>query len=641
MREVDDSPAERSSPHAARGRPDCGAARAVTPAPAESAHPVAPSDILEAILALMPVAAVSVDASGAIVSVNSLVCKLFGYGAEELTGQPIELLVPERHRAAHLIHRDRYRAAPKTRPMGEGLELCARRKDGSELAVEISLAPMTTGERPLFIAAIHDVSTRRAATAAQAQLAAIVQSSLDAIISITLEGQITSWNPGAIALLGYDAEEMIGSHVSRLLGDAGSFEFEEALGEVLATGRAAPRDTLWRRRDGTLLDVALAVSALRDPEGRLVAFSAIARDITRRRRDEAELRRVLGEARLLERQHAASTEIRLALLSGAPLDRSYAVICEQARELAQASSALLVRPGEPLEVLGADGDPTLALEALARRPGLLERAHAAGPVGHVADETGTAVAVATDGGAANLALVLVRAGRGFGPEELGGMQALAEQAAVAERFALARDDRDRLLLASDRDRIARDLHDLVIQRLFASGMSLQSAQPFIGDLRVSERIGHVVEELDATIREIRTTVFELEHRHLAGSGLREAIVEVSRRAAGGLGFEPALIFDGPLESAVPDHIGPHVLAVLREGLSNAARHARATHVEVSVAAGDELVLVIADDGVGVGVERVRSGLANLEARAEAVGGRFSLGAAPGGGTRLEWRVPLS
>jgi signal transduction histidine kinase len=219
------------------------------------------------------------------------------------------------------------------------------------------------------------------------------------------------------------------------------------------------------------------------------------------------------------------------------------------------------------------------------------------------------------------------------------LSSFADQAALALERARAQEARELLVVLEDRERIARDLHDVVIQRLFATGMQLQSAVPHTTGPEVAKRINAAVDDLDATIRDIRRSIFEL--RTPAGTTLRSELRETVEAAAGALGFRPVLETSGPVDSAVPDDIVPEVLAVLREALSNAARHARAGNVRVSVLATDgEVVVRIQDDGVGTDPSHARGGLANLRDRARDLGGTFTVGATDGGGTTLDWRVPL-
>src|SRR5262249_31932639 len=159
--------------------------------------------------------------------------------------------------------------------------------------------------------------------------------------------------------------------------------------------------------------------------------------------------------------------------------------------------------------------------------------------------------------------------------------------------------RELLVVLEDRERIARDLHDVVIQRLFATGLHLQSAARLAVRPEGGERIGSAVDDLDTTIRDIRSAIFQL--RRPANARLRTDIRATVDAAAASLGFRPALILDGPVDSAVPDEVRPDLLAVLREALSNAVRHAHAHTVDISVSIVDSrLALTVADDGVGIG-----------------------------------------
>lgn len=224
-------------------------------------------------------------------------------------------------------------------------------------------------------------------------------------------------------------------------------------------------------------------------------------------------------------------------------------------------------------------------------------------------------------------------------------ESFAAQAAVTLILAEARHEQGRLAVYEDRDRIARDLHDLVIQRLFATGMQLQGAMRIPGlDEGVRDRMSRAVDEMDETIREIRQTIFEL-HEPSSGpsTGLRGRILRETAQAAALLGFEPSVRFGGVIDAMVADVTADHLIAALREALTNAARHAQAGRVEVVVEViGSEVMLVVTDDGIGVPFDGSgrRSGVANLNARAMALGGSCSLErVSDSGGTRLIWRVP--
>jgi signal transduction histidine kinase len=203
-----------------------------------------------------------------------------------------------------------------------------------------------------------------------------------------------------------------------------------------------------------------------------------------------------------------------------------------------------------------------------------------------------------------------------------------------------------LALLEDRERIARDLHDSVIQRLFAIGLSLQGAAGLIltDPAGAAGRVEGAVDDLDLTVKQIRSAIFGLEPlTRGAESGVRNQVLELVRDSGAALGFEPTVLFDGPIDSSTTDGLAADLLATLREALSNVARHARAGRVDVTVAVDAAgLLLRVADDGVGPPApDRPRGhGLDNMAARAARRGGTFDIGPATSNGTVVEWRVPI-
>lgn len=197
-------------------------------------------------------------------------------------------------------------------------------------------------------------------------------------------------------------------------------------------------------------------------------------------------------------------------------------------------------------------------------------------------------------------------------------------------------------MLADRDRIALDLHDHVIQRLYAAGMTLQGTLRLINGHDARARIQKVVEQLGETIRDIRTSIFNLQTTDEGGmaASLRRRLLDVAAEASAGSGLSPSVRMSGALDTLVPPAVAEHAEAVVREGVSNADRHARARAIIVTAEAGDELVVEVVDDGVGIPENAARSGLANLERRAAACGGTVTIAAQQGTGTRLIWRVPL-
>jgi PAS domain S-box-containing protein len=438
--------------------------------------------MLATFLSLMPDSAVAVDKKGMIVALNERTETFFRYTASELEGKSIEVLIPERFRHSHRSTRAGYSSAPRARPMGAGLDLYARRKDGSEFPVDISLAPVASEEGQLVVAAVRDITERKAAQAAEAQLAAIVESSADGIFSMSDRGVITSWNPGAEAIFGFGRTDVVGHHVGLFFRD--DPVLEELLHSALQA-HFAVAETRWPRSDGTKIDVAVSVSTL--AVGNDTGFSVVVRDIS--------------------------------------------------------------------------------------------------------------------------------------------------------ELAAVRSERDRLLISVDRERIARDLHDLVIQRLFGAGLRLQGVLGLIDNEPAVARVTSTIDDLDATIKEIREAIFALEPA--PGTGLRARVLEAVADVTEALGFKPTVSFRGLPDREVALPVQLEAAAVLREALSNSARHAQASRVEVHVTVDTELGVLVVDNGVGVGKPRRMSGITNARARAELLGGHLDVLPAEGGGTRFDWRVPIA
>jgi signal transduction histidine kinase len=224
-------------------------------------------------------------------------------------------------------------------------------------------------------------------------------------------------------------------------------------------------------------------------------------------------------------------------------------------------------------------------------------------------------------------------------------EALAEALALAAGIAIENTrlhERVRVMsVLDDRDRIARDLHDRVIQRIYAVGMSLQGASRMPDHEQVMERVSRAIDELDDTITQIRSAIFELGDAALPG-GLRQAVLHLSEELAETLGSRPEVRFDGAVDNDVPQQVGDHVLAVLREGLTNAGKHAGATRYVVILIVTDRLVLEIEDNGTGIELPLAQPGLGliNIRERAEKLGGSFEVHPGGDGGTRLVWTVPL-
>lgn len=230
---------------------------------------------------------------------------------------------------------------------------------------------------------------------------------------------------------------------------------------------------------------------------------------------------------------------------------------------------------------------------------------------------------------------------GFSDEDEALTEALAQAAGIAIQSARLHDRVRVLSVLDDRDRIARDLHDRVIQRIFAVGMTLQGVARMPDPTQAGSRIEKAVDELDTTIAEIRSAIFELGDDSLPG-GLRQSIVELSDEMAPTLGARPELSFRGPVDNTVPKQTADQVLAVIREALTNAGKYANATVYRVSLHVEDDIVLTVADNGSGFDPASTSGGLGlvNLRARAEKLNGTLEIASTPDEGTRLTWTVPI-
>jgi PAS domain S-box-containing protein len=448
-----------------------------------------------AIVALAPSGILLVDPDGNIVLANHQAEQLFGYEPGQLLTVDVGELVPKQIRNIHGAHREAYGRDPKTRPMGSGLDLYARRKDDTTFPVEIALSPLEIEGTVYVVTTVRDITERVEAQRAIREIQQTLDAAREGVFLVDAETlHIAYANTGVAEQVQRSTQELMAMSLLDLNPNFDEAAFRTLLQPVIA--RRQPSLTLvtsHRRRDGTDLDVECVFQSpevLREGERRsVVAFS---RDIT----DRLEADRKLKEA---------------------------------------------------------------------------------------------------------------------------------EQV---------------LSILEDRERIARDLHDTVIQRLFAAGMSLQAAAAQAGP-EVESRVGSVIDELDATIRDIRQTIFRLTAHKLETTSLRRQIIDLVEQEGEVLGFTPEVRFTGPIES-VDDERSEHLLAVLREALSNVARHARASRSDVQIDVGGELVLTVQDDGVGIPADATPGGgTANLRNRAEGLGGSVDVSPNEPRGTVVRWTVPIS
>ncbi len=348
--------------------------------------------------------------------------------------------------------------------------------------------------------------------------------------------------------------------------------------------------------------------------------------------------RLYDEVRHRERWLQASAEVTTALLSGTEPEEVLQLVAARARHLTEADFAAIVLPlGDSLVIEVADGDSaervtgkridpqasligdafrggtTIAIDDIHQSPHWPKNSEALDDFGPI-----IIVPLVAGGGARHGVLWVgnLVGGRRFRDAHRAMLEAFADQAALGLELARQRRETEQLSLFRDRDRIARDLHDTVIQRLFATGMQLESSMRFMTRPEASERVQNAVSDLDKTIKEIRSTIYSLQRSDRSPSNsLRARIVGLIEELTPALGFTPNLRLEGLVDTKVSTHVGENLLPVLREALSNTARHAKADRADVSVVVDeDSVTLTVTDDGVGLSADGHRSGLANLDAQ---------------------------
>ncbi len=456
---------------------------------------VDPHDLAELVEAA-PDGLLMVAEVGTILHANRQALTLFGYRADELVGQNVDILIPAERREAHRAHRAGYHDGPRTRSMGSGLELFASRHDGTVFPVEVSLSPTTHAGEPAVIAAVRDITARMRFEAHTRRIERLIERAHEGVYLIDpAELRFTYVNAGAVKQSGYDHEELLAMSPLRLMPDMHEALLRRIVERASLHGDISPVITVLRRADGSDVPVELLLEVDAEVDGSADVVAALVRDLSERRASEA------------------------------------------------------------------------ALD----------------------------------------------------------------------------DARTELQLVEERERIARDLHDRVIQRLFATGMSLQAVVDAVAEDAPHARIERAVDDLDSTIREIRTVIFDLQPHHERDESLRRRVIETARDARRALGFEPSVGFEGPVDTAVDPEVAAALVPTLQEALSNVARHARATSVAVRVVAtsAGSVNLVVTDDGVGIPeLVDIGNGLVNMAARATRLGGAFEIERAGGrGGTTLIWQVP--
>jgi signal transduction histidine kinase len=372
--------------------------------------------------------------------------------------------------------------------------------------------------------------------------------------------------------------------------------------------------------------------------------------------------RLYEEGQVRQRWIAAVSDVRAALLDAASSDEALSVIVDRVAVLTEADAVWHLTGPDRVDgayrvtaQCGAGLNDLRGSRWTRADSPVLEAVEAAGDVvsvdlsglpyeGPSGIAWGPALGIPLRGNDAQAAVVVVTRRAGAAPFDATIaplVTAFADQAGVALDMAARQRLARQLDVYEDRDRIARDLHDLVIQRVFAAGLALQSLLPRVTDAEARRRVQAVVRQLDDTVRDIRTTIFDLHTTDSADhdESLRRRVLDVVTETATDI-LQPTVRMSGAVDSLVTGELAADVEAVVREGVSNAARHSGAPHVTVTLDVADDVVVEVVDDGRGIDERAARSGLRNLEERARRQGGRASVKALPDGGTRLRWSAPL-
>lgn len=482
-------------------------------------------------------------------------------------------------------------------------------------------------------------------------LEAFLHASPDALVVVDGEGVIRASSKAVTELFGYTPEELLGQPVECLVPEGSRRRHGAYRTSYSARAEVRPMGVGLRlmgsRKDGTEFPV--DVSLVPSGSGPDLRIGAFIREATDRRRNEDLLRSV--------------NEISHEALAGASNDEILALVARRARVLVGATSSWVAIPtrGDRILVAAADGhhahllldmtlpmaeslagqvmsgSGTLQVEDLSTHPAALSAAREAdlGP--------GLYLPMLTDQGPVGVLIVARLQGDAlYSTAEVGIAEIFASAVAVVLALGSARQALEDARVTAEHERIARDLHDTVIQRLFAMGMRLQATER-LADPPVAERISDTVENIDEVIREIRETIFDLNHPNRDEFNVRYGVRAITGEAAGYLGFSPRVNFRGPVETAVTGALRDQLIPVVREALANVGRHARASSADVLVSVSDGwLMLSVADDGIGISDQPTAGqGTSNMRERAERLGGRLAITRRKPSGTLLQWKVPIS
>jgi len=613
---------------------------------------------LGGLLDALPDGLVIADTQGRIVYANRRLEEISGYEPGELTGEPIELLVPERMRELHERHRTRYTSSPALRPMGAGLNIRLRRKDGSDFSADISLSPLGSGQGRVVLATIRDVTDRREAEErlrrSEERFRLLVEWVQDyAVVMLEPDGRLASWNLGAQRITGYHAEEIIGRGIAVLYPAEAVADGrpQEQLETARREGRAI--DEGWRvRKDGSRFWASVALTALPGEDGGIRGFAKVIRDMTERRQQASRLE--------------AIADVTRAILESRETQEVFQIVAARARELVDSAVASVMVPepnGHTMAIRASDGElaasllgsvmpvegsqsgevlrsrePRMSLDA-SEDPRSLRTLAEAGGFG-----PSLVVPLCTDERVfGTVAVSNHRGGTTFNEDDLRSLELFAAQASVALEHGRIRGELQRLAIIEDRERIARELHDGIVQALFAVGLGLLSAEPLAVNDAVKVRLREAVDSIDRVIADLRRYIFGLKPQRVGSEALGSAVTTLASEFQARTQVVTVVEIDSRLEDYAGEQV-EEVVQVAREALSNVARHAKATTCRVELRYEvPHAVLEIDDDGRGFDTEAVPGhgyGLTNLHERAGGLGGSMEITSQPGQGTTMRLRFPI-
>ena len=596
------------------------------------------------------------DHDGIIVYANLPMVHMTGIDRDQLVGTTVEALVPEDARTNHHVVRQRYTNAPAARPMGAQLPLRMRRADGGELPVEISLSPVDFDGNAFVVATVRDVTERRAIERRLAESERLFRSTFESapvgviLVELSPTGARTlrAANASFARLLHTTPDRIVGADMRDYAHpDDADADAAAAASMVSGSVESVRLEKRYRRTDGSYIWAELHANVLLagDP-GPIMTLAHVLDISERRERERADARDHVSQGVI--------AELARSLVDHEVRQHSFDLIVCGACEVIGATVGMVIQRLDSATgtnaIVGSFGEVgtewwQLRVDALdpalfgCDRPTGLVPADELGAADVFRDHQLIGVTLGHHGGSGTLLLVAEPV-ESLDSDELEALDEFARRASLTLAAAAGRLAQEQVRMLDERERIARDLHDTVIQDLFAAGMRISAGLPLLSDPGVALRYSEVIDQIDATIRKVRSVVFDLHQRSLGTRALTDEIAATVSEVARALGFQPHLELIGPIDE-LPDVIAEHVVPVLRESLSNVSRHAEASMTAVRIRWSEgHLTIQVDDNGRGIDPNAPPgSGTVNLRERAELLGGELTIGPRIVGGTSVTWKVP--